>query len=120
MNVTKADLEKAKKVEEVDLSEWIDGEGATGHVCAISTANSLALAKASEEAGDDVSKGHALTVRWAILCFCDEAGKLIFDDDESAVAFFADRPSKMVEAICEAAARINGASEEGQEDVAKN
>ncbi len=120
MAVTKADLEQAKKVAEVDLSEWIDGEDSKGYVCALSAANGLAIAKAAEEAAEDTELSHAVTVRWAILSFCDDKGKLVFEDDDSAAQFFGDRPWTMIEAICEAAMKVNGAGEDGQQETAKN
>ncbi len=110
MSVTKADLEQAKKVAEVDLSEWIAGEN-TGHVCAISAGDVLKLPD------DEDGKSNEAVYAWVIHCFCDETGALLFEDNDDSRAFFGDRPFGMVQAICEAAMKVNGI---GEGDAAKN
>ena len=112
MSVTKTDLARAKKVAAVDLSEWIDGEDATGYVCAISAGKALRL--------PDEGKDNAAVYAWVIHCFCAADGTLIFDDDDDSRAFFSDRPFGMIQAICEAAMTVNGIGKEGQKDTEKN
>jgi len=114
MSSTKADLERAKKIGEVDLSEWIDGDGSTGHVCAISAADVLKLPD------DEEGKSNEAVYAWVIHCFCDEVGVLLFEDNEDSRVFFGDRPFRMVQAICEAAMKVNCIGDEGQQNAAKN
>ena len=113
MPLTKADLKKAKLVAKVDLSKWLE-KGSTGYVCAMSAANALRLSD-----GDD-AKGNESVYDWVLLCFCDEQGKLMFDDEAEARTAFGEMPFKMLEHICEAAMKVNGMSEDGQQDTAKN
>jgi hypothetical protein len=114
MSVTKADLERAKKVAPVDLSEWMEGDSqnGVGYVCAISSGRVLKL-----PGGDDEE---ATIYAWVINCFCDSDGTLLFPDNEESRSFFADRPFGMVNAICQAAMSVNGIGEEGQQATAKN
>lgn len=114
MSATKADLERAKKVAEVDLSEWIDGENSKGYVCAISAGDVLKLPD------EEDNKSNEAVYAWVISCFCGEGGELIFDGDDEARTFLAGRPFGMVQAICEKAMEVNGISEDGQQETEKN
>jgi hypothetical protein len=116
MSVTKADLERAKKVAPVDLSEWMEGDSTDGYVCNLSTANTLKL---PVEEGDDVSEEEAI-YRWIIFSFCDAEGALIFEDNDESRQFLGDRPQSMNQAICEAAMTVNGVGRKGQQATAKN
>ena len=118
--MTRADLERAKNVAEVDLSEWIDGEDATGYVCAISAANVIRLDAFGGDDDGDITKERDATYAWVVSCFCDSSGSLILHGDKETLEWLGDRPFKMLQAICEAAATINGASKKGQEETAKN
>ena len=120
MSTTKADLEGAKKVAEVDLSEWIDGDGGKGYVCAIRANLLLTLGESTDGEAEGLASERAATYAWVIHCFCDSRGKLIFDDSEAALVFLGDRPFKMLQAICEAAMTLNGVGEKGQAETAKN
>lgn len=111
MSVTKADLERAKKVEPVDLSEWITGENGTGYVCAISAGNVLKLPEEGEK---------ETLFAWVVNCFCEEDGTLFFKDDADARDFLGKRPFGMVQAICEKAMCVNGLGEAAQQATAKN
>lgn len=120
MSVTKTDLERAKKVEAVDLSGWIDGENSTGHVCSIRGKLLLDLAASTEGEEDGLAAERAATYSWVVNCFCDADGILLLAADEDTLDWLGDRPFKMLQVICEAAMKLNGAGKEGQEGVAKN
>ncbi len=122
MSATKADLERARYVEPVDISKWMPGK--TGYVCDISAGNVLNLpgendSKAGDDGGDAASEHDAL-YQWVVLCFCNEHGQLVFEDNKESRTFLADRPFGMVKAISDAAMKVQGIGEEGQQATAKN
>ena len=99
MSVTKADLERAKKIEPVDLSEWFDGGQSTAHVCSIRGKLLLDLAASTEGEEDSLAAERAATYAWVIHCFCDDAGELLLADDEDARTWLGERPFKMLQVI---------------------
>lgn len=120
MSTTKTDLERAKKVAEVDLSEWIDGDGSKGYVCAIRANLLLTLGESTDGEAEGLASERAATYAWVIHCFCDTDGVLVFENNEDTLTFLGARPFKMLQEICEAAMTLNGVGEKGQAETAKN
>ncbi len=120
MTVTKADLENAKKIVDVDLSEWMSGDNGLAHVRAVSAEDGMAISALAQKTKEDSAGQNRIRLRWVIVSLCDDKGELLFDDSLESESFLAKRPSRMLDIICEAAMRVNGVGEDAKEDAIKN
>lgn len=106
-------FEQCSRVQSVDVSEWVPGDGETlAYVRALS-------AKILVELQDTYSAKDAkpldAVAAWCVHCMCDEKAVPLYEPTDEAMTEMCNRPFRLLEAIAKVAMDVNGALAEQAE-----